>query len=132
MSPSRKSATQRRSRGSHATGRHGAALAHAIRRPDPPARPHVATIVTLGAIGWYVTEIRPDIDRDAPVLWHVTITRYDKNLSITLAEADPDVALEELARYAAADAARGAPVNALIGEQRPVRTDSMSSGSPSS
>lgn len=100
MSPSKKSGKRRRSPGLHVTDRHGAP--RAIYRPDLQVRPHVATLVALGAIGWHVTEIRPD--RDAPVLWRVTITRYDGNLSITLAEADPDVALDELARYAAADA----------------------------
>jgi hypothetical protein len=69
---------------------------------DQQVRPHLATLSTLGAIGWHVTEIRPD--RDEPVLWHVTITRYDGNLSITLTDADPDVALAERARYASADA----------------------------
>lgn len=87
-------------RGPHVTGRHGAA--RTIRRPDEPERPHVATIGALGALGWHVTEIRPD--RDDPALWRVTITRYDGNLSMTLIDADPDVALEELARYAATDA----------------------------
>ncbi len=86
-------------RGSHVTGRHGAA--RASRRSDERGRPLVATLGALGALGWHVTEIRPD--RDASALWRVTITRYDGNLSFTLIEADPDVALEELARYAAAD-----------------------------
>jgi hypothetical protein len=99
MSPHRKLKALRRSRASHATGRHGAA--RPLRHLDQQVRPYLATLSALGAIGWHVTEIRPD--RDEPVLWHVTITRYDGNLSITLTDADPDVALAELARYASAD-----------------------------
>ena len=41
----------------------------------------------------------------APALWRVTIQRYDENASMTMVEADPDVALAELVRYAQADAA---------------------------
>lgn len=68
-----------------------------------PDRPHVATIATLLARGWRVGEIRPSTD--APVLWRVTAERYDGAVSITITDAvDPDAALEELARYAAADA----------------------------
>lgn len=71
--------------------------------PDRPERPHVATLATLGALGWHVTEIRPSID--APVQWRVEIKRYDGAVSIILIDAsDPDAAIEELARYAAADA----------------------------
>lgn len=40
---------------------------------DP--RPHVAALLELSALGWHVAEIRPD--RVAPVLWRVTIRRYD-------------------------------------------------------
>jgi hypothetical protein len=70
-------------------------------RPGDP-RPHVATLLELSALGWHVTEIRPG--RVAPVLWRVTIRRYDGHASITLTEADPDAALDELFRYAAVDA----------------------------
>ena len=90
-------------RKAHATGRHGATT-RASRHLNTLERPHVTTIVALGVSGWYVTEIRPDISANEPVLWRVTIERYDQSMSITLTEADPDVALEELARYTAADA----------------------------
>jgi hypothetical protein len=81
-------------RGAHTTDHHDA---------DP--RPHVAALLELSAFGWHVTEIRPDIGGgDAPVLWRVTIRRYDGYASITITEADPDAALDELARYAAVDA----------------------------
>lgn len=95
----------RRFRKPHATGRHGPACA--APHPDPRIHPHVATLIALGRLGWHVTEIRPD--RDDPVVWRVTVTRYDKDMSMTLLEADPDVALEELARYAAADAEEPPP-----------------------
>jgi hypothetical protein len=49
-----------------------------------------------------VTSIRPD--RSAPVLWRVTIGRYDGFASISVTEADPDDALDELLRYALTDA----------------------------
>jgi hypothetical protein len=66
-------------------------------------RPHVATLGALGEFGWHVTEIRPS--NDAPVLWRVEIKRYDGAVSIVVIDAtDPDAALEELTRYAAADA----------------------------
>lgn len=77
---------------------------------DP--RPHVAALLELSALGWHVTEIRPD--RVAPVLWRVTIRRYDGYASITVTEADPDAALDELFRYAAADAEEArTPIAAL-------------------
>lgn len=88
---------KRRSRGSHTTGR-----PRADRRLDPDGRRHVATIIALGVIGWRVIEMRPDIS--APVLWRVTIERFD-GLSMTAREAEePFVALDELARYASAGA----------------------------
>lgn len=69
-----------------------------------PDRQHVATLATLATLGWHVTEIRPD--GAAPTLWSVTIERYDGIVEIIVINAaDPDAALEELARYAAADAA---------------------------
>jgi hypothetical protein len=65
--------------------------------------PHVATLIALGALGWHVTELRPSID--APVQWRVEIKRYDGAVAIIVLDAaDPDAALAELARYAAADA----------------------------
>jgi hypothetical protein len=70
-------------------------------QPGDP-RPHVAALLKLSALGWHVTEIRPG--RAAPVIWRVTIRRYDGHASITLTEADPDAALDELFRYAAVDA----------------------------
>ncbi|HWO22545.1 MAG TPA: hypothetical protein VNO30_27490 [Kofleriaceae bacterium] len=69
-------------------------------RTSEPRR-HVAALLELSALGWHVTEIRPG--RAAPVLWRVTIRRYDGYASITLTEADPDAALDELLRYAAVD-----------------------------
>lgn len=59
-------------------------------------------LLELGGLGWHVTEIRPD--RDAPVLWRVTIKRYDGFASISVKDADPDDALDELLRYACVDA----------------------------
>ncbi len=74
--------------------------------PDRPERPHVTTMATLtalGELGWHVTEIRPS--NDAPVQWRATIKRQDGAVSIVVIDAtDPDAAIEELARYAAADA----------------------------
>jgi hypothetical protein len=61
----------------------------------------VVVIEALEAIGWRVSELRPSIDRE---LWHVTIERVDLVASMTVTAPDPDVALEELARYAAVDA----------------------------
>jgi hypothetical protein len=100
--PERKTRPPRRSRKAHAAGRHGAERVRAIRRLDPRARAHVVVIEALEAIGWRVIELRPSIDRE---LWHVTIERVDLVASMTATAPDPDVALEELARYAAADAA---------------------------
>jgi hypothetical protein len=63
----------------------------------------VAAIVALDAIGWRVTEIWPSLDYGG-ALWQVTIKRVDFDASITVTATDPDAALEEIARYAAADA----------------------------
>jgi hypothetical protein len=65
------------------------------------ARPHIAAMRELAVLGWHVTEIRPD--REPPVLWSVSIRRYDGNVEMTISEADPDAALDELLHYAAAD-----------------------------
>ena len=97
--PERKTRPPRRSRKVHAAGRHGAEPARATRHREP--RTHVIVIEALEAIGWRVSELRPSIDRE---LWHVTIERVDLVASMTATAPDPDVALEELARYAAADA----------------------------
>ena len=77
--------------GPHTSGRH---------ETDP--RPHLAALLELRWLGWHVTAIRPDVA--APVLWRVTITRYDGNASITVADVDPDDAIDELVHYASADA----------------------------
>jgi hypothetical protein len=50
-----------------------------------------------------VTEIWPSLDYGG-ALWQVTIKRVDFDASITVTATDPDAALEEIARYAAADA----------------------------
>lgn len=66
-------------------------------------RSHVATLLVLSGLGWHVTKIRPDLAGDTAALWRVTIERYDGYVSITAVESDPDIALQELTRYAAAD-----------------------------
>jgi len=121
MSPSTKPDNQRRSCGPLTAGRCAAraitrllsacidkgrtVLATLVGRDgdlDRRARPHVATLAALAALGWRVTEIRPSTD--APMQWRAEITRHDGSVSmIVLDAADPDAALEELARYAAAD-----------------------------
>ena len=70
------------------------------RRPTD-ARPHVAALRELAALGWHVTEIRPD--REPPVLWTVRARRYDHNVEVTVTDADPDAALEEALHFAACD-----------------------------
>jgi hypothetical protein len=72
---------------------------HGPEATDP--RPHVAVLLELAALGWYVTSIRPD--RDAPVLWHVVVERFDRNATISVTDVDPDEALDELLRYASVD-----------------------------
>ncbi len=67
-------------------------------------RTHVSVIAALEAIGWRVTELRPSVDH---AMWHVTIERVDLVAKMTVTAPDPDAALEELARYTAADAQRG-------------------------
>ncbi|HWO22351.1 MAG TPA: hypothetical protein VNO30_26515 [Kofleriaceae bacterium] len=66
---------------------------------DTDPRPHVAALFELSALGWRVTEIRPD-----RALWRVTVTRYDGDATIGVTDADPDEALDEAVRYAAVDA----------------------------
>jgi hypothetical protein len=75
---------------------------HTAGHHETDPRPHVATLLELAALGWYVTAIRPDLSET--VLWRVTIVRYDLSAWITATDADPDDALDELIRYAAADA----------------------------
>ncbi|HWO21937.1 MAG TPA: hypothetical protein VNO30_24390 [Kofleriaceae bacterium] len=65
----------------------------------------VRHIVELEAVGWRVVGLRPSRTGDEPALWRVTIERYDENASMTVVEAEPDVALAELVRYTRADAA---------------------------
>jgi hypothetical protein len=69
----------------------------------------VAFISALDALGWRVTKIRPEGEEDNP-LWHVTIERVDLAAYMTAITLDPDVALEELIRYAAVDSDGGVPV----------------------
>jgi hypothetical protein len=66
--------------------------------------PLVRHIVALEAVGWRLIGLRPSIDEDGPSIWRATIARCDQNASMTITEADPDVALAELVRYARADA----------------------------
>ncbi len=85
---------------------HIRALAASLRVDVDPVwheRPHASTLGALGELGWHVTEIRRS--NDAPVLWRVEIKRYDGAIAIVMIDAtDPAAAIEELARYAAADA----------------------------
>lgn len=115
MSPSRESAGPRGPRRSHVSQRHHRAAPSAESPAPPPpvgtredhalhARPLVRHIVALEAFGWRVVGLRPCGTGDEPALWSVTIKRYDEGVSITMIEADPDVALAELLRYARADA----------------------------
>jgi len=103
MSPSTKSETRRHARRSHAMDRHGNKPARAAHRPDRKARRHVLVIEALAALGWRVTEIRPSSEHGA-AMWVVAIERVDLVASMSVAALEPDAALEELARYAAADA----------------------------
>jgi hypothetical protein len=69
-----------------------------------PARPLVRHCLALEAAGWHVTELRPHGITE-PLLWRVTIERYDENLTMTIPEAaDPEAALADLLRYVQADA----------------------------
>jgi hypothetical protein len=70
----------------------------------PDASLLVRHVVALEAIGWHVVALRPRTTGDEPPLWRVTIERYDEGASITLIDADPEVALAELIRYVRADA----------------------------
>jgi len=83
-------------------------------------RPYVAVLLRLGELGWRVTELRAD--RTPPVIWHVTITRYDEDMTMSIVDANPEAALKELIRYASAD--EGAVVPA------PVASPDESAGAP--
>jgi hypothetical protein len=67
----------------------------------------VRHIVALEAAGWHLVGLRTSLagPEAETALWRVTIARFDEDASITVTEADPDVALAELVRYAQADAA---------------------------
>ena len=100
------------------------------RYPTDP-RPHVAALLELAALGWHVVGIRPD--REPPVLWSVTVRRYDHNVEITVHEADPDAALEEALHFAACD--EDEPSVELPPESelpKPPAPESTSDGAPSS
>lgn len=66
--------------------------------------PHVRLIAELAAIGWRITELRPERLDGRVVLWHVAIVRVDDVATMTACASDPDVALAELVRYTAVDA----------------------------
>jgi hypothetical protein len=68
------------------------------------ACPLVYLIAALEPVGWRVVELRPSIADGEASLWRVTIERHDQSASMNVTDADPDVALAELARYAQADA----------------------------
>ena len=102
MSPSKENRPSRRSRKTHTTNRHDTASEHALDRAEPPSQLHTATIVALNKMGWRVTEIRPSLDPGAR-MWSVKIERIDFVATMTVTAPDPDVALEELSRYAATD-----------------------------
>src|SRR6187549_771500 len=78
---------------------------------DTDPRPHVAALRELGALGWRVTEIRPD-----RALWRVTVTRYDGDATIGVTDPDPDEALDEAVRSAAVDADEARPPVAALEE----------------
>ena len=83
-------------RRSYVTHRHGPAV--------PPASPLVRHGIALEAAGWHVVEVRPS-GTNALALWCVTIERYDQAMTMTIRDAiNPDVAIEDLLRYAQVDA----------------------------
>jgi len=66
--------------------------------------PHMRVTAELAAIGWRITELRPErLDRRV-VLWHVAIARVDDVATMTACASDPAGALAELVCYTAADA----------------------------
>jgi hypothetical protein len=70
-------------------------------RRTTDTRAHVTALRELAALGWHLVEIRPD--REPPLLWSVTVRRFDHNVEITVTDADPDAALEEALHFAACD-----------------------------
>ena len=74
---------------------------------DPHALPLVRHIFALEALGWHLVRLQPS-GTGAEVeatLWRATIERHDEGVSMSVTEADPDIALGELLRYAQVDAA---------------------------
>ena len=60
--------------------------------------------IALEAAGWHVAELRPS-GVDELALWRATIERYDGAMTMTVRDSiAPDAAIEELLRYAQADA----------------------------
>jgi hypothetical protein len=74
----------------------------------------IADIAELAAIGWRITELRPERLDGRVVLWHVAIVRVDDVATMTACASDPDVALAELVRYTAPDANVRARVTAPL------------------
>jgi hypothetical protein len=70
-------------------------------RRTTDTRAHVTALRELAALGWHLVEIRPD--HEPPVLWTVTVRRYDHNVEVKVTDADPDAALEEALHFAACD-----------------------------
>jgi hypothetical protein len=70
----------------------------------PQVCPLVRHGIALEAAGWHVVEVRPS-GTDELALWRVTIERYDQTMTMTVCDAiNPDVAIEDLLRYAQVDA----------------------------
>lgn len=74
------------------------------KRPAPRALPLVRHLLALEALGWRLVRLQPSGAEAEATLWRATIERYDEGASMSITEADPDVALGELLRYARADA----------------------------
>lgn len=71
----------------------------------PQAAQLVGHILALEAVGWRIAELRPRPSAgDEPPLWHVAITRFDLDASMSASAVDPADALAEFVRYASADA----------------------------
>ena len=77
------------------------------KRQAPAVLPLVRHLVALEALGWRLVRLQPSGTGAAAeaTLWRATIERYDEGVSMSVTEADPDVALGELLRYARVDAA---------------------------
>ena len=89
-------------------------------------RPYVAVLLRLGELGWRVTELRAD--RTPPVIWHVTITRYDEDMTMSIVDANPEAALKELIRYVSADEGAVVPASAVPAPVAPVASPDETSG----